>query len=117
MESSLEIHQRMQWLVATYSSDRGHSNHRAPREATVAVKRRHRHHTCALHKMHTHKSVRGYLICLTFGLLVSCATPFQPNITTQYNEDYYPAAALRRGEEGRVLVEIYIGNNGKPLQE
>ena len=77
----------------------------------------HRHHTCSLHKMHTHKGVRPYLIYLTFGLLVSCAKPFQPNVITQDYADYYPTAALRLGEEDRVLVEIYIGNNGRPLRE
>lgn len=93
-----------------------YSSHRAPPQATVAVNR-HLNHICALHKMHTHKSFRGYLICLTFGFLVSCATPFQPNVTTQYSADYYPSAALRLGEEARLLVEIHIGNNGKLLQE
>ena len=60
---------------------------------------------------------RTRLICLTLVSLVSCATPFQPRFTKQYSPDYYPPAARRLGEEGRVLVEVYIGNDGKLLQE
>jgi TonB family protein len=67
--------------------------------------------------MTSHGSVCGYLICSTLVSLVSCATPFQPQVTKQYSADYYPPAARRRGEEGRVLVEVYIGKSGKLLQE
>jgi TonB family protein len=65
----------------------------------------------------SHRSIRGYLICSTLVSLVSCTTPFQPHVTKQYSAEWYPPAARRLGEEGRVLVEVHIGKDGKLLQE
>lgn len=48
-------------------------------------------------------------------ILLAGQTPPQPavDVKEQFYADGYPAAAMARGEEGRVTVELRVGPNGR----